>query len=123
QQLIRTYSNLTAHVVGCDLYLDTALTPMSLAEELMRLGEDTPFRLTLISNRGTQVWPTGSVYTECVDYFRARFELRDGVTPGQFGQARCGALVDRVAEKFIVGGYELLRSFDGVKGYSMAQGQ
>jgi hypothetical protein len=33
------------------------------------------------------------------------------------------ALMDRVAEKFTVCSYELLRTFDGIKGYSLAQGQ
>lgn len=122
-QVIRTYTNVVTHVVGCDIYLDTPLSPISVAEEMTRVSEDTPFRLTLISNRGTQVWPTGSVYTECVDYYRVRFELRDGVTPGSFGQSRCITLLDRVAEKFTVCSYELLRLFDGAKGYSLAQGQ
>ncbi|MCC6677173.1 MAG: isocitrate dehydrogenase [Phycisphaerales bacterium] len=121
--VIRTYTNVVTHVVGCDIYLDTPLSPISVAEEMTRVCEDTPFRLTLISNRGTQVWPTGSVYTECVDYYRVRFELKDGVAPGSFGQSRCVALMDRVAEKFTVCSYELLRSFDGAKGYSLAQGQ
>ena len=103
--------------------LDTSLAPTVLAEDMNRAAQDTPFRLTLISNRGTQVWPTGSIYTECVDYCRVRFELRDGVAPGTFGQARCIALLDKIAEKFTVGSYELLRTFDGVKGYSLAQGQ
>jgi isocitrate dehydrogenase len=122
-RVIRTYTNAVSHVVGCDIYLDTPLSPISVAEEMTRVCEDTPFRLTLISNRGTQVWPTGSVYTECVDYYRVRFELREGVMPGGFGQSRCVALMDRVAEKFTVCSYELLRTFDGVKGYSLAQGQ
>ncbi|MFN7020725.1 MAG: isocitrate dehydrogenase, partial [Phycisphaerales bacterium] len=81
------------------------------------------FKLTLISNRGTQVWPTGSVYTECVDYYRVRFELKDPASAGTIGQARTVALLDKIAEKFTVCGYELLRLFDGVRGYSMAQGQ
>jgi isocitrate dehydrogenase len=123
QQVIRTFSNIVSHVTGCDLYLDAAVSPISLADEMNRLCEDTPFRLTLISNRGTQVWPTGSVYTECVDYLRVRFELREGLTPGQFGQARCIALLNRVAEKYTVSSYELLRVYDGQKGYSLAQGQ
>jgi isocitrate dehydrogenase len=123
QQVIRTFANLVTTIAGADLYLDTALSPIALADEMIRLCEDSPFRLTLISNRGTQVWPTGSVYTECVDYLRVRFELREGVTPGSFGQARAIALLTRVAEKFTVSGYELLRTFDGVKGYSLAQGQ
>lgn len=123
QQIIRTFKNIVTHPVGCDIYLDSPLAPISLAEEMNRVAEDSPFKLTLISNRGTQVWPTGSVFTECVDYYRVRFELKDGVSPGTFGQSRAIALLDRVAEKFTVCSYELLRIFDGVKGYSMAQGQ
>jgi isocitrate dehydrogenase len=123
QEVIRTFTNVVTHVVGCDIYLDTPLSTVSVAEELQRISADTPFKLTLISNRGTQVWPTGSSFTECVDYWRARFELREGVTPGSFGQARAIALLDRVAEKFTVCSYELLRTFDGVKGFSLAQGQ
>lgn len=123
QTMIRTFKNVVTHVVGCDIYLDTPLAPVSVAEEMQRACQDTPFKLTLMSNRGTQVWPTGSVYTECVDYYRVRFELRDGVVPGSFGQARCVALMDKIAESFTVCSYELLRTFDGVKGYSLAQGQ
>lgn len=122
-QIMRTFKNLVAHVVGCDVYLDTPISPLALAEEMQRAAVDTPFRLTLISNRGTQVWPTGSVYTECVDYYRVRFELKDGVSPGTFGQSRCIALLDRIAESFTVCSYELLRTFDGARGYSLAQGQ
>ena len=103
--------------------VDTAISTLSLAEEMSRACADSPFKLSLISNRGTLVWPTGSVYTECVDYWRVRFELRDGVVPGTFGQARTIALLDRIAEKFTVCSYELLRTFDGVRGYSVAQGQ
>lgn len=123
QQVIRTFKNIVTHVVGCDIYLDSPLSPGALAEEMSRAAQDTPFKLTLISNRGTQVWPTGSVYTECVDYYRVRFELKDGITPGTIGQSRTVALMDKIAEKFTVCSYELLRLFDGVKGYSLAQGQ
>lgn len=123
QQVIRTFTNVVTHVVGCDIYLDTPLSPVAVADEMQRASADTPFRLTLISNRGTQVWPTGSAYTECVDYYRVRFEVREGVVPGTFGQSRCVALMDKIAEKFTVCSYELLRTFDGIKGYSLAQGQ
>ena len=123
QQVIRTFKNIVTQVVGCDIYLDSLLAPTSLAEEMQRIATDTPFRLTVISNRGTQVWPTGSVYTECVDYYRVRFELKDPALSGTIGQSRTVALMDRVAEKFTVCSYELLRTFDGIRGYSLAQGQ
>jgi len=123
QEVIRTFKGIITHVVGCDIYLDTVLSPLALAEEMTRAAMDTPFKLTLISNRGTQIWPTGSVYTECVDYYRVRFELKEGVATGTIGQSRTVALMDKIADKFTVCSYELLRIFDGVKGYSMAQGQ
>ena len=123
QQVIRTFKNMVTAVVGCDIYLDSPLSPAALSEEMTRVCEESPFRLTLISNRGTQVWPTGSVYTECVDYYRVRFELRDGVSAGSIGQSRTVALMDKIAEKFTVCSYELLRTFDGVKGFTLAQGQ
>jgi isocitrate dehydrogenase len=123
QQVIRTFVKVVTTVQGCDIYLDTPLSPPAVAEEMQRVAQNTPFKLTLISNRGTQVWPTGSVYTECVDYYRVRFELREGVTPGTIGQNSAIALLDSVAEKFDVCSYELLRSFDGARGYSLAQGQ
>ncbi len=123
QQVIRTFTNVITHVVGCDIYLDTPLAPASVAEEMQRACADTPFSLTLISNRGTQVWPTGSVYTECVDYYRVRFELKKDVVVGTIGQSRAVALMDKIAEKFTICSFELLRTFDGIKGYSLAQGQ
>ncbi|HYD01632.1 MAG TPA: isocitrate/isopropylmalate family dehydrogenase [Phycisphaerales bacterium] len=122
-EVIRTFTTPVRHVAGCDIYLETPLLPPVLAAELQRVCAESPFQLTLISNRGTQVWPSGSLFTECVDYYRVRFELKDGHRPGDFGQARCITLLDRVAEKFQVSSYELLRTFDGVKGYSLAQGQ
>jgi isocitrate dehydrogenase len=120
---IRTFANVMSHVVGCDIYLDSPLSPVGIADEMQRACADTPFNLTLISNRGTQIWPTGSVYTECVDYYRVRFELKKDIMPGTIGQSRAVALMDKIAEKFTVCSFELLRTFDGVKGYTMAQGQ
>jgi isocitrate dehydrogenase len=86
-QVIRTFKNLVTQAVGCDIYLDTPLSPISLAEEMQRACADTPFKLTVISNRGTQVWPTGSVYTECVDYYRVRFELATASSPAPSARA------------------------------------
>jgi isocitrate dehydrogenase len=121
QELVQTFTNVKAEVIGCDLYLDTPTAPGQLAPEMSRLAAGSPFRLTLISNRGTQVWPSGSVYTECVAYSRVRFELNEGAGPAT--QDAAIALMLMVASKFTVCNYELLRSFDGVRGYSLAQGQ
>ena len=97
------------------------------AAELTKLCEGSPFGLTILSNRGTLVWPTASIYTECVDYLRARFEPRPDAKLSQSDELASQdeplKLARRVAERFVVSEYQLLRTFDGVKGYSLAQGQ
>jgi isocitrate dehydrogenase len=123
QTVLRTFTQTVKGVCGCDVYIDEPIAPFELAERMGRLAADTPFRLTLISNRGTQVWPTGSVFTELTDYFRCRFELKPGITPGRFGQGPVIALVERIAERFSVSAVEILRTFDDQPGYSLAQGQ
>ncbi|MCB9841560.1 MAG: hypothetical protein H6809_07920, partial [Phycisphaeraceae bacterium] len=122
--LMRTFETTQSHVCGCDMYVETTITPLELAQRLERLCEPTPFKLTMISNRGTQVWPSGSPYTEIVDYYRVRFELRDpAVMLGQMGQMPTIHLLAKVAEKFEITDFQPLKMFDGAPGFSLAQGQ
>ena len=118
--VMHTFSGLRKEIVGVDMYLDGKMPAKETAADLERLCEGSPFRLSLISCRGTQVWPRGSVFTECVDYWRARFELRDGMSAAQ---PEAVALMAKVTQRHIVTEYALLRTFDGVRGFSMAQGQ
>jgi isocitrate dehydrogenase len=122
-RLMRTFETTTSQLCGCDIYIDTLIPPHELAAKLEHICANGPFKLTLISNRGTQVWPVGSAYTEVVDYYRVRFELRDMHLLGTMGQAPVISLLDRIAEKFIVTDFQPLRMFDGKRGYSLAQGQ
>lgn len=121
--LMRTFETVVSHICGADIFVTTTLAPLELAERLERLVRDTPFKLTVISNRGTQVWPSGSVYTELVDCTRARFELRDSTKIGQLGIGPTIALLGKIAEKFDVTDFQPLKMFDGQRGYSLAQGQ
>ncbi|MEO1584745.1 MAG: isocitrate/isopropylmalate family dehydrogenase [Planctomycetota bacterium] len=122
-RLMRTFETSTNTVAGCDIYIETLLSPAALADKLSAICEGTPFHLTMMSNRGTQVWPTGSIYTECVDYFRVRFELRDPGARGDIGQLPTVWLLERVAEKFVITDFQPLKWYDGKPGYSLAQGQ
>ncbi|MGP1272388.1 MAG: isocitrate/isopropylmalate family dehydrogenase [Phycisphaerales bacterium] len=122
-RLMRTFETSTSLIAGCDIYIDTLLSPASVADKLSAIAEGTPFKLTMMSNRGTQVWPTGSVYTEVVDYYRVRFELRDPAQAGHIGQLPTVWLLEKVAEKFTVTDFQPLKNYDGRPGYSLAQGQ
>ncbi len=121
--LIRTFEQMETAHVGCDVYIEGTTSALELAQHLTRLCEDTLFTLTIISNRGTQVWPSGSVYTDVVDCSRARFELRDPTKAGTFGQGPALTLLRKIAEKFVVADFQPLRTYDGNAGYSAAQGQ
>jgi isocitrate dehydrogenase len=123
-ELMRTFETSKSQVYGCDVYIDTLITPLELAQRLERIAEGTLFKLTMISNRGTQVWPSGSPYTEVVDYYRVRFELRDpAVMLGQIGQMPTVYLLHKVAEKFEITDFQPLKYYDGKPGFSLAQGQ
>jgi len=117
------YTNPEAKVehVGCDIYLGAREQPASIAKKLETMCEGTPLKLSLISARGTQVWPTGSLYTECVDHHRCRFERRDESAPVDPGA--CHDLLKTVGEHYHVVCYIPLKHFDGERGYLLAQGQ
>lgn len=122
-QQMRTYEQLKSVHVGCDIYIDTTEPVEDIASKLQAICATTPFKLVMISSRGTQIWPTGSRFTECVDYYRVRFELRDINNAPSLGQGPTIALLDRIAEKFGVTDFQPLKHFDGKPGYSLAQGQ
>ena len=122
-RVIRTNETVQSTVCGCDIYIETLQAPHDIAQKLELICENSPFKLTMMSSRGTQVWPTGSVYTEVVDYYRARFELRDRHMIGRIGQQPPIFLFEKVAEKFDVTNFQLLKEFEGKRGYSLAQGQ
>jgi isocitrate dehydrogenase len=92
-------------------------TPDQLGESIKATGLPD-FELTLISNRGQEVWPGGREETFCVDHWRCRFMGLDAKsTPGQII-----ALLGRIAaEGFEFIKTENLYNFDGKPGYSGAQ--
>lgn len=108
----------TAHqrLAGVDVFVESELDPAALAESLLPVVP-AGFALTMISNRGTQVWPTGSRFTDCVDQYRVRFESSTASPSDVFALA---AGVDPIAR---VCSTEMLLSFGGRAGYSLAQGQ
>ncbi len=101
---------------GVDVFLESDLAPQTLAMELEALTTDLD--LTMISNRGTQVWPTGSTFTDCVNHYRVRFE-----TPGDASQDTILGVLGAVSKRFPLCGAEWLREIDGQVAYSLAQGQ
>ncbi len=105
---------------GVDVFVDwKGREPNELAEQLQKLNSD--IILTMITNRGVKVWPEGFEETFCTDHWRCRFEVSNG-KPAE--KTSIPALLAQAIESNVdVIKTENLYEFDGVKGYSLGQGQ
>lgn len=106
-------------IVGVDLFIESTEQPLAIAEKCKRHA-GVKFNLINISNRGTQVWPSGSVYTNLVNQYNVRFESIDNYALNQ--QDVIGLYVS-LSGDFKICSLELLNEWDGKKAYSLAQGQ
>src|SRR5678810_628725 len=53
-------------IIGVDMFIESGEQPLVIAKKCERHA-GVKFKLVSISNRGTQVWPTGSVFTNLVN--------------------------------------------------------
>jgi isocitrate dehydrogenase len=114
-----TVSNATMELKGVDVFVYwPSRDANKLAEVAGKLGGDG-ISLQMIDNRGVKVWPAGRAETFCTDSFRCRF-MADGADDA-------GKLIDlqkRIAGAGIeIASTQMLRTFDGQPGFSLAQGQ
>ena len=66
-------------IVGADMFIKSEEQPGIIAGKCKRHA-GVKFSLVSISNRGTQVWPTGSVFTNLVNQYNVRFESIDATS-------------------------------------------
>lgn len=106
-------------IIGVDLFIESAEQPTEVAEKCLKHTLDL-FKLVTISNRGTQVWPKGSIFTNLVNQYRCRFE---SVGDAPLTQRDIIELCTRVSADFKICSTELLNMWGDKKAYSLAQGQ
>ncbi len=106
-------------IVGVDMFIESREQPEVIAQKCMLHG-GTKFKLVNISNRGTQVWPTGSKYTNLVNQYNVRFEALNEQALNQ--QDIIGLYVTLSAD-FKICSLELLNMWGDKRSYSLAQGQ
>jgi isocitrate dehydrogenase len=106
-------------IVGVDMFIESMEQPTAVADKANKHTGQL-FKLITISNRGTQVWPTGSIYTNLVNQYRCRFESASGEP---LTQKDIIDLYQRLASDFKICSTELLNMWEGKKAYSLAQGQ
>jgi isocitrate dehydrogenase len=106
-------------IIGVDLFIESDEQPAQIADKCEKHAGST-FKLVSISNRGTQVWPTGSVYTNLVNQYNVRFESLD---EKPLEQKDIIGLYVSMTGNFKICSFELLNMWRDKKGYSLAQGQ
>lgn len=106
-------------IIGVDFFIESNEQPVNIANKCLRHA-GVKFKLINISNRGTQVWPTGSVYTNLVNQYNVRFESIDNIPLNQ--QDVLGLYVS-LSGDFKICSSELLLLLGDKRAYSLAQGQ
>ncbi len=120
KQSIHTYpAPKKSESEGIDVYVNFNGLANELAEKVQPVIPKS-MQLQTISNRGTQVWPESSIFTECVPHYRLRILFRKNTTSGA---ATINQLISDIGEILDISECQWLRSFDGKKGYALAQGQ
>jgi len=117
--MLVTPGEIRESIVGVDMFIESDMQPDELAKKCLRHA-GVKFRLVNISNRGTQVWPTGSKFTNLVNQYNARFESIDDTPLNQ--QDIIGLYVSLSGDLKICS-LELLNMFGDKRGFSLAQGQ
>ncbi len=117
--MMESLENEDAKIIGVDFFIESNEQPVDIANKCLRHA-GVKFKLVNISNRGTQVWPTGSVYTNLVNQYNVRFESIDEFALYQ--QDVLGLYVS-LSGNFKICSSELLNMWGNKKAYSLAQGQ
>ena len=117
--MLLSSKNEVHKIVGADFFVETTLQPNELAAVAIKQEKDQ-LKLVTISNRGTQVWPTGSVFTNLVNQYRIRFET-DASNP--LTQTDILNLYAALSKDLQISSVEILSMWGDKKAYSLAQGQ
>ena len=110
---------VTKELVGVDVFLDhNDRDPAVLGDKLAAITSDN-LALSVITNRGTKVYPGGAPETFCTDHWRCRFVSPTG---GTVSHQQIIALLGKISEAgFDFIKIENLCKFDGEAGFANIQ--
>lgn len=109
--------NKKEETVGVDMFVDTSISPSELANKIQLLIPGS-IELVMISNRGTQVWPSGSVFTQCVNHYRCRLQSKNLID-----ETVLLKMVSEISKELRICSLEMLRKINDENLFSLAQGQ
>jgi isocitrate dehydrogenase len=107
-------------LVGVDLFIYSKEKAAEVEKKITRLSP-SPFKLQIITNRGVRIWPEGHPETFCIEQWRCRFITKDESYPLK-PQDIVGLLDHIIKAGYDVFQTENLYTFDGIAGYTSADG-
>jgi isocitrate dehydrogenase len=120
---LRPRAKAKKELTGVDVFIDWDVEgrdPNVIGEKL-RQANANGLQLHLITNRGVKVFPEGMRETFCTDHWRCRFKTDDGSIVSHAQVIDLLEQIEKLGFDFIK--TEHLYTFDGVRGYSLAQGE
>ncbi|MFT4875447.1 MAG: isocitrate dehydrogenase [Bacteroidia bacterium] len=119
QNKMMVSSDEAIETVGIDLFIESEQQAGDIAT-IVKAHLDSDMELTTITNRGTQVWPEGSVFTDLVDTYVVRIEKN---TTAEIKKKKFMEQAIHLYDYLNIGSIEMLITIDGERKYSLAQGQ
>lgn len=108
-------------LVGVDIFICSKQRNAEALAQHLQASNTQELKLSMITNRGTKVWPDGFPETFCTDHWRCRFKPNN---VSQIHYADVLTLMKHIDETNLeIIKTENLYEFDGVAGYTAAQGQ
>lgn len=120
---LRPKAKAKKELTGVDVFIDwdqDGRDPNVIGEKL-RQANANGLQLHLITNRGVKVFPEGMKETFCTDHWRCRFKTDDASVVTHSQVLDLLQQIEKLGFDFIK--TEHLYTFDGVRGYSLAQGE
>jgi isocitrate dehydrogenase len=110
-------------LIGVDVFLDWDQNHRdpNVLGNLLNTLDTGGLKLSLITNRGVKVFPDGMKETFCTDHWRCRFKVEEGKVLTHTQVIDLLQKVQGLGLDFIK--TEHLYTFDGVKGFSLGQGE
>jgi len=120
---LRTKPKAKKELIGIDVFMDWDQhhRDPNVLGNLLRSLDTGGLKLSLITNRGVKVFPNGMKETFCTDHWRCRFKVEEGKILTHTQVIDLLQKVERLGLDFIK--TEHLYTFDGVKGFSLGQGE
>jgi isocitrate dehydrogenase len=114
-----TVSSAAMELKGIDVFVYWPSRDANKLAEAAGAAAGDGLALQMIDNRGVKVWPAGRAETFCTDSFRCRF-----MAEGAVEVSKLLDLQGRIAAAGIeIASTNMLRTFNGQPGFTLAQGQ